>query len=307
MQIIRSILMTALWVASASGNDIEGSKRSEVLLCTMRKNLCYVRASFGHAKNLSVIIDTGSSLSALNQRRAAELRLNPSATGTADGDGTGSDATYHLYDDVTIRVGRVSLVGESIVTLDLDYISQGMGYPSDGTIGSNLFNGYIVDFDYLNGRVTLTEKRKWVAPSNREKLALAIEDGVPYVEGTLDLGQGRRIQGKFLIDTGQVGSAVSISREFQKAHPELLEKLKLVPTQTTAVGGTIRLLAGRLPAFQLGTFSVKNPTITIDVGAGETSTESNIAGAIGADLLSQFDLAFDYSGQLLHLRRNTFP
>ena len=272
--------------------------------CALIKNLCYLQGSFGGARNLSLALDTGSSISVIDRAHESALGLAPSDSGTADGIGRGGDQTYHRFDAVRVDFAGQSLPSETIVGIPLDYIASRNGFPSDGLLGANVFNHFVVDTDYVRGNVAFIDPSAGFAPPDRDVIPTEVSTGVPFVDAAILLPDGHELAGRFLIDSGQLGAGVMLYDAFQRAHPEIFRGLKLNDTHTSGVGGAIALRTGTLSGLRLGRFRTMDITTVFTVDAGGIAKDPRLAGAIGADFLAKFDVAFDYPHGRIFLRPN---
>ena len=124
---------------------------------------------------------------------------------------------------------------------------------------------------------------------------MKLEDNVPYVQAKISLPDGRQVEGKFLVDLGQIVAGLLITKSFQQAHPEVLKYKPIVHLpRVAAVGGTMEYSAGRVPQLQLGSFKIMEPITCFPEHAPGEYAKPDLAGAIGADILSRFDVVFDY-------------
>lgn len=70
------------------------------------------------------------------------------------------------------------------------------------------------------------------------------------------------------------------------------------------VGGTFRYRITRVSALKLGRFTLKDPITVLPAHAAGIEADPNVAGLIGADVLSRFSVIFDYPNRRLFLTPN---
>jgi hypothetical protein len=297
---------TAILLASVLEFSTPVLAASNTLACKMVDNLCYLDGGFNKLSGLSLILDTGSSLSVLDGSKASGLGATPTSCYPVQGPGGGDDQ-FCEYAGVTISTGPWTLQNQNIYGGPFSYVAKEDGYPTDGTLGSNIFLSNVVELNYQNAQVTLTDPNVWDSTGHGELSPISISNEVvPLVWASVTFPDGTQVEGQFLIDTGLAGTGLLISTDFQKAHPELLQQLKksspVIQTGTSAVGGSFTALLSRVPKLQIGNFIIQKPITSFPVNPSQDY--AGLAGSIGADILSHFGVVFDYVHQGLYLKPN---
>lgn len=274
--------------------------RSGTVECKMVQKLCYITGSFDNLSGLSLVLDTGSSYSVLDSSKADLLGLTPFKVGTSAGPGNNGDTTYKLFNNVSISFDGIELKNQLLVSVPFDYVSKGVQYPTDGTLGSNVFMNYVIQFNYQKSYI------KWIEPAdhvfNKSKaIALEIIDNVPFVEMEVSLANNKKLKGKFLVDTGQKISGILFSKPFQVKHPELLTEVSSNEHTSEAVGGKFTFLKGKVPSLRLGNQTLENIESVYLLQSTGVYANPDIAGGIGPDVLDHFKVTFDYSRKIMIL------
>jgi hypothetical protein len=232
-----------------------------------------------------------------------KLGLETSATGKAAGGASGADASFQVIQGAEIRSGGLALSRQTVLAMPFGYVAERMGVSTDGTLGSNLFLPYVVQLDYQNGRATVFPPESWNPEGQGEALPISVNDKVPVVQAVVQLPDGSSVSGGFLVDTGQIISGLLLSKPFLDAHPGA-KKNAVHPPAVSAVGGTMEYEAARIPALFLGGEKIENPIAAFPEKAAGIYARPDIAGAIGADILSQFTVTFDYGRKQMFLLPN---
>jgi len=148
-------------VLSAAGRDIPFDFVDGYIL---------VRASV-HAQPVTLILDSGASVSVLSLEAAKRLHL---ARGHAvPVDGVDASACADTIAPVTATAAGVSM-GEIGMAIDLSRAAQLCSRHVDGLIGAGFFDGRITQIDYDHQRIRLLD----AAPSGGESLPLLARNGV---------------------------------------------------------------------------------------------------------------------------------
>lgn len=277
----------------------------ERIPCKLVMGLCYVEMSLNKSWPFSVVLDTGSSLSVLDKLRRPELKLHETGEGYAASPGTGASSKYFLFDEVDIHVGKVTIPNQDIISLPFAYVGSRVGYPTDGTLGSNLFVKRVVEIDYLKKQVTVSDPKTWKPEGHGEAIPIMLEGNVPFIEACMTLPHGEQVSGRFIVDTGQILSGLLISESFASAHPQLLDGKFIHPAPVTVVGGSMEYSLSRVNQFKIGSFTLKNIVTSFPKGAAGVYAKSDVAGGIGPEILRRFKVVFDYPHKRMFLKPNT--
>jgi hypothetical protein len=123
---------------------------------------------------------------------------------------------------------------------------------------------------------------------------------IPVVAASLD-----GVAGNFGVDTG-ARSSLLLYGPFC-AQNNLQEKYgaKLEGVTGWGIGGPVRSLLARAGTLQIGEITVRDLVIRLSAQKTGLTRSSAMAGLIGPDVLSQFDVTFDYARTRIIFERNT--
>ncbi len=275
----------------------------ENLSCKMHSGLCYLDASLNGSRPLQLILDSGSSFTVVNAETSQDLNLYKVSEGFAAGPGSTSSGKYTLYNKVSLRIGKILLADQAVISLPFNYVSARVGVPTDGTVGASLFKKYIVKMNYQAGAVEFFNPSEFTVDKGYLQVPLEFEGDVPVISVNIKNRSGKSINGRFIVDTGQFLSGLVISALFHKNNPAVFESLKSSPLQNiSAVGGRLQYQKGSVDSVAIGSLEIGTmPTAFLHTAAGIYS-KTDIAGGIGPEVLKNFDVIFDYAGKSLWLR-----
>ena len=190
---------------------------------------------------------------------------------------------------VSLDVSGVAFQPDSLAVLPLAPLSPVVGRPLAGLLGHDFFERNVITIDYAAREVRLAPATGWNPPAGATQLVVWLEDGEPFVLGTLWVA-GRTVPAKLKLDTGSFsglglnGSFVVQNRLFPLGWPRR-------PVQGIAVGGATRNFVGRLDSMELGGVVIPQPV----VGWSEDLKRVGDAGTLGAPNLGRFRVTFDYA------------
>lgn len=242
-----------------------------------------------------LMLDSAASGSVLDAQRALLLGLDSRGRQRVVGSGGSAEGSY-------VRGVRVSLPGvrvedQTFSTLPLDFLAAPTGRRVEAILGYDLFARFVVELDYQAGEMRLHHPGGYTYSGRGEIVPVTLHANQPYARARIELPGGDAAEGEFVIDTGS-GASLMLASDFAAAHglPAALERT--LRSRAAAVGGTVSMVAGRLPAVRLGRFAFREPIVLFPDGM---ITAPGTAGNIGGGLLSRFRVIFDYPGRRLIL------
>src|SRR5262249_45422432 len=124
--------------------------------------LIFLTARVNASEPLAFIFDTGASLTAIDESRAAALGLTlrdkQRVTGADGGEGSINVA---FANRVGIEVGDVRFAPDHVGVTSLAPAEKILGHPVDGVLGGDFIGRYVVDIDYVGNTLTLYEPKAY--------------------------------------------------------------------------------------------------------------------------------------------------
>ena len=246
----------------------------------------------GHPDTLWLLFDSGAGRTVLDRDVARRLALHPTSKGTISGVGTGATAV-DIVTDVTI-----TMPGVRIDHVDLRLASIPSPAPSaephtDGIIGYDLLCSSVVTLDYQARHLTVTTPTEFRPPLHGDVLPLTIRGRWSFVRGSIKVPGQAPVDDDFLIDTG--------SLDFVN-HPIIRQSTGALRKTRTGAGGFGESQAGVIGEnewFRLGRTTIAHTQSACCAATPEISRQ------IGAGILEQFRVTFDYPQRRLILERPT--
>ena len=219
---------------------------------------------------------------------------------------------YHSFGNVIELPGVIGFNHNVIILKkEFDFLSKSLGRQVHGLIGYDIFNGFVVEIDYRNKKLTLydrtffRERRKEKFMKKFKKLNIEIIRKKPYTTARITDNDNNTLDVNLLIDTG-ASHALSLFRSID-------DRIRIPDKALYAyigqgLGGEIYGYIGRIKRIELGGFKMKKPVATYpDVTSFVISdTKNERSGSIGADILMRFTAIFDYQNNELLLEPNNY-
>ncbi|UCE26603.1 MAG: aspartyl protease family protein [Candidatus Coatesbacteria bacterium] len=249
---------------------------------------------------LNFLFDTGASISVLDASVADELGFE--TEGELGGTGAGGTDTASLALVPSMSVGGVAVMNPMVAVFDISAISELAGKKIDGVLGADICRRFVVELDYENENLTIYEPDEFDPPIDAEFIPITYLGGVgiPLVSASVD-----DYEGEFVLDTGNSGSLV-FHKPYADEHGLLGRFDKKVATSAYGVGGFFTNYSVRAEGLGLGHYVIDDPVVEITTAEEGAMAMENVAGNIGAGVLSRFTLYLDYRGNRLGLIPNSF-
>ena len=244
------------------------------------------------------ILDTGAEAH-LSDGVARQLGLQVKDAG----EGQGVGATKQHFGRAQLaefQIGSLSLKDVEFAVTSFADTPQVFGTrPVDGFIGGPVFERMTVKQDYVHHLLAFIRPDRFNYSGSGTILRFERPQQIPVVEAKLD-----GITGKFGVDTG-ARSALLLYGPFCEQN-RLAEKYgaKLEGVTGWGIGGPVRSLLARATELTLDATSVHDPVIRLSTQKSGLTLSSGMAGLIGPDVLSHYDVTFDYRRSRIILERN---
>jgi predicted aspartyl protease len=272
-------------------------------------NLIILSVSVNHSDTLNFILDSGISNTIITDPYIASI-LNLQYTREIKLCGFGGENSLSAMHSIENEIRIDGILGQHqdilvIQNPDFDF-SRHLGIKVHGLIGYNLFRDLILEVNYDSKFIRLYPPRTYVYKLKRNSLVvpLNLTDTKPFINISIMQEDSSIVEGKFLIDTG-ASFALWI---------DLFSNDKFIlphKTQSAYLGaglsGPVNGLVGRIKEFKIGNLKLKNVVTSLP----DTMLKNNALhvsdrnGTIGADLLSRFNLIFDYRNNKVTFRPNS--
>lgn len=204
--------------------------------------------------------------------------------------------------------GYVDPSHELYLVLDQEFnFSSQVGIPVNGIVGYHFFKNHKIEINYDRRKVIVyAEDHKRIAKKLKRQFevnAIQVEESKPYYFSMINMN-GKPLNSKLLIDTGNSDALwlfLHASKAFSKPEKTVHDFLG------KGFSGDIYGLRGRVQQFEFAHKSFSNPITTFpdSVSVQRINFVPDRVGSIGGEVMSRFDLVFDYPNQLLYSKPNS--
>jgi hypothetical protein len=193
-----------LCVASSSPRPKEGTEdqsaaKAEIPFQLYNDNLIIVKATIGAVKNVNMILDTGTSPSAISRELADRLKLRGKAESLQTLNGTIQTQSFILP---SIQIGPLAASPIRVVVQDLSFMERSLGISLGGIAGLDILSSGSFTIDYRRKRIVFGP----VAASQR---TVRFETQQPFLTVKAMI-EGHEV--RLLVDSGTWGLLVYRNR-----------------------------------------------------------------------------------------------
>ncbi|TCD03041.1 aspartyl protease family protein [Pedobacter psychroterrae] len=293
--------------ANAQQFSFAGKRQKDAINFTMVRNLVIVPLYINGKGPFNFILDTGvgpmiitdtTLVKSLDLKNLRPIKIN--------GLGKGVEIDAFLSGDIAAKIGRatISNMPAAILKEDIFGLSSYVGTRIYGLLGHSFFNSFIVELKYANKRLlfNLPGTKKKI---RGEKIPVQIINSKPYINIDIETAELGKVTAKMVVDNG-ASHAISLETYEEKPFPAPSNAIQA--NLGVGLSGPISGSIGRIPLVHLGSFTMKDVItsypIYSDVAAKTYLRGRN--GNLGADILSRFNIIFDYAGEAMYVRQNQY-
>lgn len=220
------------------------------------------------------------------------------------GPGDAKAITSKMASGITLGLPGVEFIDQTAVVTPYSSGASDKWWGSVGQASATFFKHFVVDINFDDMMIKLIEPEKFEYRGRGVEIPWTpMGFGPRSIPGTLVLADGRRISMEFMMDLGYNDPLRIVTKgEHNITVPD--------PALPTSLGVNIQGVetrghAGRVPQVIIGGYEVRN--VVVGFISEEHRDHQFHEAMIGLDLLSRFNLVFDYHGQRLFVEpNNTF-
>src|SRR5262245_57784609 len=273
------------------------SAKSVVVPFEMRRGHIMVPTRVNGSNSLSLLLDTGYSMTMLSSEHIEAFGLK--RTGRVTIVGIAGEEPANVFEGPTFEFFGSTWKPRRVAAFPAEAPSGARR--RDGILGAGFFRRFVVEIDPLRKTLLLWEPDTYQYSGDGEILPLTFKASTPIVDATVYFATQGQVKAQFEIDTGCDG-CLCLGRHFVEAH-------HLVPTNApsrqgrSGVGGGTRTRSGHLAALHLGNLVIEHPPANFFLDG--SPVDAPLAGHIGLELLRDFMVTFDYARRRMILERLT--
>ena len=261
--------------------------------------LVLVDVSVNGGEPLTFILDTGFEFSVIDAGVAAELGLAVSDPDTIPQ--PGGPVEVGLVEGVRLGLPGDELAPRTMRALPIASGRAVIGREFAGILGHDVLAERVWVIDYESRRLR-TYPASFEPEVAGAEIPVEVVAAEPFVRAEIEQAGGRRIPGRFKLDTGSTDVA-GLNRNYLRDSTVLEPGQAELPVPGVAVGGETSGILFRVAAFRLGPYALPHPVIGATLSSGGFEDRAD-AGTIGGELLRRFTVTLDYPRDRILLEPN---
>jgi predicted aspartyl protease len=283
-------------LAAAPGAAAKGPLRGEVPF-ELVHDLVVVQARVNGRGPFRMLIDTGTSPSAVDLGQTAKMGLALGEAGSASGAGAGKgEIPVRMTSFATLELGPLRAADVEALAVDLAGLSTQLGQSIVAVLGYSLLQGQVVQFDFPQGKLRFLER--FVPPravrGQTATLPFRLSGAeAPLVEGVVV----KNHKATALLDTGASGALLFTSDGVRRLGLGA-ELARARPTRGSGYGGTFSLVTGKVDGLRIGSIVIEGlPSSFPPRGSGHDDEAYDVN--IGNGAMKKFVVTFDYRNNIV--------
>jgi hypothetical protein len=248
-------------------------------------NVALLPVRFNQSRSSLFVLDSTASTSSIDPSRLSAL---------------GVSAT----ESPVLNLNGVDLSFATLPAMLREDIGPRMGRAYEGTLGTDFFQRVVVEIDYARQSVRLYDPASYKYAGEGTALRLNFAAGLPVISAKFTNLKGRLLEGNFAVSTALDASTVLFDR-YAESHHIFSSHWKTIRSVDPALNGSGGAVVGRLGGMQLGRYTAQGTLVTFSGSDLPGTSDPQVAGLIGAGLLSRFTVIFDYPHQQIIVAPNS--
>jgi hypothetical protein len=321
MKVLHSLLLSRVGIAlitlscclgeqsfvnsSSAQSPAAQAKAASIPIEVAGENYVFIKARVNGSGPLTFILDSGAGSGLVLYFKAAQtLGLKREGKGKGGGSGEGTFETSSIR-GASLSFPEVEMTNQTFVVFPPEKTPPAFDRVVDGVIGYTLFSRFVVEVDYQSRVVNLYEPKAYQYTGSGESIAIRILSNLPFARARIPIEGRKPLEGEFMVDMGAGRFTVILNTPLVESNSLLAVAQKTITEPGAGgVGGDVKLLVGRLPRLQLGSFTLANPVVHFAQDRKGALASSEFSGVIGGELLRRFKVIFDYAHKRMILEPN---
>lgn len=256
---------------------------------------------------ITFVLDTGDQVAIVDLDLARRMNLSLSGEVRVGGAGA-AISTGAMVQNATFTIDGLEGFSQPVrMALPLGKVlSPRAGRDFEGIIGQEFIQQFVVEIDYQAQMLRLHDKEKFVYNGAGESIPIKFMHGHPILEAeVIPVGSTAPLKGKFVLDTG-AGLALALYSPFVSEHGLLGPETKTIRSLGGAgAGGETSGRIGRVTELKIGNYTIKSPITMFSQDKAGAFASDQLAGNIGARVVSKFRLFLDYDRKRIIFEPNS--
>lgn len=305
------LLINTCLCSSASGQKEFGFKMPDNMKkisipFEQHNNLIIIPITINRFLTLKFILDTGVESAILTEKLYADiLDVNYVREITINGPGLVDSVEAYVANGVTFGLpGGIIGHNMNMLVLKEDYLklSESIGDDVHGIIGYDIFSRFVVEVDYDDDIITLTDPKKFKKSNRATEIPIQIKGSKPFVNATIKQG-GKQANLDIMVDTGASHAALI---DYNYLEGVDIPEKTIITRLGRGIAGDIPGYVGRMDSVLIDCFEFDQMLVSapFDGAYNKVIKRGARVGTFGGELLNRFNVTFDYQSSKMYLKKS---
>ena len=304
--VLALMVTAAATVTAAQGKAgyrtvFENGKHSVSIPLDIDNNIIRIKVRVNGSRELTMIFDTGASQSGIDEHFVKELGLKTTSE-KLKGRGTGGSFTGTYIKSSNLSVNGVEVTNQPLAAFK---INAPPGFEFDGIIGYDFIAPFVVEIDYQNKMMTLTESLSYVYRGRGEIIKLKLGGRkTPLIRTVFSVNKRLAFAANLELDTG-ADNAFLLNSPVVRKHRLLGIFKNAIKSEANGAGGVQSRVIARVGSAKFGSITINNPPVALSLDKAGSGAATDNDGVIGGEVLRRFKVIIDYSRRRMILEKNS--
>lgn len=260
----------------------------------------WLTASVNGGPMVDFLFDTGASITVIDSVFAAKIGLVTEGQLQGQGAGAMGNATFSKVRSIRVEGpdgDGVEIADQKVAVLSINvHLAPFFWRDCAGVLGYDFISRFVSEIDFDKGTLALRDPKSFQYQGSGQAIPFTIAGTVPAIHMTLD----GAYDGVYRVDVGS-NSTVDLHGPYVKTQGLDRKVAGGIEVTGGGFGGTFSNRLVRMKSLAIGTFSWKNPMVSLSGAESGALASEDYAGNIGNQILERFKCTFDYERRVLYL------
>ena len=258
----------------------------------------FIKISVDDSEPLDFIFDSGDGITVIDQDVADKLKLVKQKVVLNEESVYGTIIKHN-----TIKVdGFLIEKNIKVYATDLDHLEISLGREFDGIIGYDLLRHHSVRIDYDNHKFEIYEHG--VHPKKGDPVPFKLVNSIPTIDGAVVLNNNESHPGTFFVMTG-AGTTMDFNSPYATQYDVIHKTGEHFSYDVKSVSqNETKHYEGHVKSFTFGKQTLTDLPIGISMASTGIQAHKSVAGIIGNEILSKYNIIFDLPSKMMYLEKN---
>lgn len=293
--------------AQPLGTDLLGGKDKIEIPFKYNQGFMLIDVEIDKTLPLKFIFDTGAEHTIMFHKIMADLiDIDYSKRIRILGSDISNDIHALIARNIYIDLKKGETVKRDILVLEdeISMLRATIGEEISGIVGSSLFKGMVVSFDYRKNKITIQHPTRFKPPSPNKgfkEYDIEVIQNKAYLKAPVTFQNGNTYDATLLIDSG---AAIPLLIHTNTDSSLVLPNFVIDGRLGYGLGGPIKGFLGKIKQLEINPYTYDFVLTSFQDIDLEHYNQSDIVrnGILGNKLLSRFHVIIDYFNQKLYLK-----